>query len=468
MKSPRGIWRIGMATVLLIASVTVLAFLISLVWTPHDRPTATTSFEPTKQRTDNASQSALLPTDWAQFRGPNNLRAQTADVPLQWDDTHNLRWKKELPGPGSSSPIVVGDRVIVTCYSGYGIDAAQPGDKSQLKRHILCLDRASGETQWSHIIASEVAEDSFRGYLTEHGFASHTPVSDGNMVYAFFGKCGVYAYDMDGQPMWQADVGERSDSRRWGSSASLIVLGDAVIVNAASESRAVLALDKKSGQELWKAEAESLDLSYGTPVAIELPEGRSELVLCVPNELWGLDPVAGTLNWFAKVPLTGNVSPTVTVHDGIIYATGGYMGRGTVAVAAGGRGDVTDSHMRWSIQESSYVPSPVWHDGHLYWVDNRGIAICLNAETGDRVYQLRVAMDGRGGNPIYASPLLVGENLVIVTRTAGTVILAAKPEFQQLNTNKLSDNSHFNATPAVSANQLFLRSNRAIYCIGKP
>jgi hypothetical protein len=165
--------------------------------------------------------------------------------------------------------------------------------------------------------------------------------------------------------------------------------------------------------------------------------------------------------------MTGNVSPTVTVHDGIIYATGGYMGRGTVAVAAGGKGNVTDSHMRWSIKESSYVPSPVWHEGHLYWVDNRGIAICLNAETGERVYQRRVAMDGRAGNPIYASPLLIGDNLVIVTRTAGTVILAAKPEFEQLGTNKLLDNSQFNATPAVSADQLFLRSNLAIYCIGK-
>lgn len=467
MKSPRGIWRVGLATVLLIASVITLAFVISQLWTRHDRPAATTSFEPAKRMSSDEAPNLLTPTDWAQFRGPDNLRAEDADVPLQWNDTQNLRWKKELPGPGSSSPIVVGNRVIVTCYSGYGIDAADPGNKSNLKRHILCLDRENGETRWSHVIASEVAEDSFSGYLTEHGFASHTPASDGNMVYAFFGKGGVYAYDMDGKPMWHARVGERSDSRRWGSSASLIVWGNAVIVNAASECRAVLALDKQSGKELWRAEAESLDLSYGTPVAVELADGRSELVLCVPSELWGLDPAAGTLNWFARVPMTGNVSPTVTVHDGIIYATGGYMGRGTVAVAAGGKGDVTDSHLRWSIQESSYVPSPVWHERYLYWVDNRGIAICLNAETGDRVYQRRVAMDGRGGNPVYASPLLVGDNLVIVTRTAGTVILAAKPEFEQLGTNKLLDNSQFNATPAVSAAQLFLRSNLAIYCIGK-
>jgi outer membrane protein assembly factor BamB len=450
---------------LLIGSVVTLSYVVSHFWRGSDRPLQTTTFSPPRQTSTDAI-SDLGPTDWAQFRGPDNLRATHATVPLEWNDTQNLLWKKELPGPGSSSPIVVGNRVIVTCYSGYGIDPHNPGDPSKLKRHLLCLDRTNGKTLWTQEVASTGTEDAYRGYLTEHGFASHTPVSDGETVFAFFGKSGVYAYSLDGREKWHAEVGQRSDSRRWGSSASPILWKDKVIVNASSECRAVLALDKATGEEVWRAPAESLDLSFATPVPVQLDDGRSELVLCVPGELWGLDAAAGTLNWFATVPMTGNISPSVTVHDGIVYSTGGYRGRGTVAVEAGGQGDVTDSHIRWSIRESSYVPSPVWHDGHLYWCDNRGIAICLDAKTGKRVYQRRIAMDGRGGNPIYASPLLVRDALVVVTRTAGTVILAARPEFEQLHTNTLSDESQFNATPAVSGDNLFLRSNVAIYCVG--
>jgi outer membrane protein assembly factor BamB len=198
---------------------------------------------------------------------------------------------------------------------------------------------------------------------------------------------------------------------------------------------------------------------------VHLADGRVEMVLCVPGELWGLDPDKGTLNWYATVPMTGNICPTVAVHDDVVYATGGYQGRGTVAVTAGGEGDVTDSHLRWSIPQSTYVPSPLWHDGHLYWVDDKGLAVCLNAETGDITFRKRVALKGRGGRSVYASPVLVGDRLIIVTRTAGTVILRARPEYELIATNRLSDESNFNATPAVAGRQLLLRSNRAIYCI---
>jgi outer membrane protein assembly factor BamB len=238
-----------------------------------------------------------------------------------------------------------------------------------------------------------------------------------------------------------------------------------VIVNAASESRAILALDKKSGERIWETPAESLDLSFGTPTLVELPDGRSELALCVPGELWGLDPDTGTLNWYATVPITGNVSPSVAVHDGIIYATGGHMGRGTVAVAAGGKGDVTDTHVRWTARASTYVPSPLWHEGHLYSVAAKGIAVCLSAGTGQVVYKERLPSQGGGGCGVYASPIRVGDKLLVVTRTAGTMILAARPDYELITTNTLADPSQFNATPAVAGSQLLLRSDRAIYCI---
>jgi outer membrane protein assembly factor BamB len=155
----------------------------------------------------------------------------------------------------------------------------------------------------------------------------------------------------------------------------------------------------------------------------------------------------------------------VIVQDDIVYATGGWRGRGTVAVTAGGRGDVTDTHVRWSVRQSSYVSSPLWHEGHVYWVDDKGMAVCLDGVTGAVVYQKRVPLKGRGGRAVYASPVLAGDKLIVVTRTAGTVILAARPTYELISTSLLTDPSEFNATPAIAGNQLFLRSNRAVFCI---
>jgi outer membrane protein assembly factor BamB len=456
-------WRFGILAAVAIAVFATLA--IFFIWNRRDRPRLSDSTARPERASADGLPSALAPTDWPQFRGPGGGGSIIgADVPFEWSDTQNVRWKTELPGPGSSSPIVVSDRVFVTCYSGYGTNTAGSGNVNDLKRHLLCLNRSDGQIAWTVDVAA-AAEDYFRGYLTEHGYASHTPVSDGEAVYAFFGKSGVWAYDLDGNALWHAEVGTRSDSMRWGSAASPIVYHNLVIVNAASECRAIRAFDKKTGEQIWEARAESLDLCFGTPALVDLTDGRKELALCVPGELWGLDPDTGTLNWYARVRMTGNVSPSVTVHDGIVYATGGYQGRGAVAVAAGGHGDVTDTHVRWSVRQSTYVPSPLWHDGHLYWVDDRGIAVCLNAETGQVIYEKRLSLRGRGGRGVYASLVRVGDKLIAVTRTAGTAILAARPEYEPITTNTLSDASQFNATPAVAGNQLFLRSDRAIYCI---
>ncbi len=451
---------------MVVAALAAIAFTFSQLsgrrdpqkWSAHAGQMSGTSTQ--------AVSETLAPTDWPQFRGPEGSGASIdATIPLEWSDTKNLSWKTRLPGPGSSSPIVVGDRVFVTCYSGYGTEDARSGDIRELKRHLVCLNRIDGNVAWTVDVAAVVPEDRFHGYLTEHGYASHTPVSDGEAVYAFFGKSGLVAYDLAGTQLWRTSLGTRSDGRRWGSASSPVLYKNLVIVNAASESRSIWALDKKTGQQVWKAPTKSLDLSFGTPTLGKLPDGRTELALCVPGELWGLDPDKGTLNWYATVPMTGNVSPSVAAHGGIIYATGGFRGKGTVAVAAGGDGDVTDTHVRWSVRQSSYVASPVLHDGHLYWVDDKGIAVCLNATTGETQYRERLALSGGSGRPVYASPVLAGDRLIVVTRRAGTVILAARPKYELITTNTLNDESDFNATPAVSRDQLFLRSNRAIYCI---
>ena len=409
----------------------------------------------------------LAGADWPQFRGPSGAGISAAtEVPLTWSDTQGLAWRTPLPGPGSSSPIVFGDRVLVTCYSGYGIRDAANGAKKGLKRHLVCARLADGEILWSKAIAAELPEDDYVGYLREHGYASSTPVTDGQQVFVFFGKTGVLAFDMDGNEQWRKAVGKESSNRRWGSAASLLLHKDMVIVNAAEESQSIRGLDKQTGREVWKAEAASLELTYGTPTLVDLPEGTSELVISVPGEVWGLNPDKGKLKWYAETNLTGNVCPTVVAHDGIIYAFGGYRSSGAHALRAGGRGDVTDSHMLWFTRESSYVATPLLHDGFLYWIDDRGLAHCLDAKTGESAYRNRVPGLNTSGRPVYASPILAADRLYVVSRWSGTFVLAAKPTFEVLACNRFeSDESDFSGTPAVVDGRLLLRSGRYLYCV---
>ena len=185
----------------------------------------------------------------------------------------------------------------------------------------------------------------------------------------------MFAFDFDGQQLWKVNVGRQSSTRRWGSGASPILCQDMVIVNAAEESRSVLALNKLTGKEVWKAAVDSLELSFVTPVLAECAGGRIDLALAVPGELWGLNPDTGKLRWFAETGITGNVSPSVVAADGVVYATGGYPRQGTIAVRAGGKGDVTQTNVLWSSQNASYVPSPVVHHGHLFVVSDRGLPL---------------------------------------------------------------------------------------------
>jgi outer membrane protein assembly factor BamB len=404
--------------------------------------------------------------DWRQFRGPNGSGiAAVDDKPATtWSETSNLKWKVALPGPGSSSPIVSGERVFITCYSGYG-DGSSGDSIEKLQRHLLCVDRAVGKIIWDKSIPAELPEDPYSGNLREHGYASNTPVTDGERVFAFFGKTGVLAFDFDGQQLWKVNVGRQSSNRRWGSGASPILCQDMVIVNAVEEGRSVLALNKLTGKEVWKTAVDSLELSFVTPVIAECAGGRIDLALAVPGELWGLNPDTGKLRWFAETGITGNVSPSVVAADGVVYATGGYPRQGTIAVRAGGKGDVTQTNVLWSSQNASYVPSPVVHRGHLFVVSDQGFATCLEAKTGKLIYKEHLP-GLSGGKPFYASAVLANERLYAVSRRAGTFVLSATPQFSVVAQNKLAgDDSDFNGTPAVVGHQLFLRSNRFLYCI---
>jgi len=411
----------------------------------------------------------LLAEDWPQFRGPrsNNVSVDQS-IPTRWSETENLAWQVDLPGAGSSSPIVIGDRIYVTCYSGYGIPSGSAGDINKLTRHLVAIHRADGKILWNKTIPAEQPEDSYQGFISEHGYASGTPVSDGERVYCFFGKSGVVSFDRDGKQLWQTNVGKDSSNRRWGSGSSLLLVKDSVIVNASEESLSIRALDKLTGKEQWKAAGSALELTYATPVAVTMKSGEVDLVLAVPGEIWGLNPSNGKLRWFAEHSLTGNISPSVIVDGEQLFVFGGFRSSGSFAMKAGGEGDITKSSLVWTSRNSSYVATPALHGGYLYWIDDRGSAHCVNAQSGELVYRERVPDLSSGGRPVYASPVVIGDKIYVTSRYDGTFVLPASPKFEVLARNQFAgDKSDFNPSPAVSNGQLLIRSNRRLYCVAQ-
>lgn len=404
--------------------------------------------------------STSASADWARFRGPNGSGiAADTKPPVQWSDSQNLKWKTQLPGEGTSSPIVAGDKVFVTCWTKEG---------SALKRHLVCVEQATGKIAWSRSVDGESRPDAYDGFMREHGYASHTPASDGERVYVYFGRGGALAFDLTGKEVWRANLGQQSNQKNWGSASSPILYKDYVIINASEESHAIYALDKKTGKQVWKAEGGALEYVFGTPALVQ-SEGRTELVICVLDELWGLNPDNGKLRWFAQTGLSGNIAPSVVVGDGVVYAFGGFPKTGAVAVKTGGKGDVTKSAILWTSNNGTYIPTPVLHEGKLYFTSDAGFAICLDAKSGELVYKERLpgaSASGRGGKPFYASPVLANGNLYSVSRRNGAFVVAAQPQFKVVAHNTFSsDDSQFNATPAVIGEQMFLRSDRFLYCV---
>ncbi|MCA9060143.1 MAG: PQQ-like beta-propeller repeat protein [Planctomycetaceae bacterium] len=441
-------------------------------------------------------------SDWNRFRGPNGTGVSTdsAPLPVEFGPDKNLKWKADLPGAGVSCPIIVGDRVFLTCYSGYGLSRQDPGSPDELKRHLVCLERGTGKTLWTKTYASEATnEDPFSGMgVPEHGYASHTPASDGTHVFVFFGKGGAYAFDLEGNELWHTMVGTESDDRRWGSSSSPIVSGNVVVIPAGAESRAMVGLEASTGKELWRAEADSFGSVWGTPAVARREDGEEDIVIGAPYEIWGINPVSGKLRWYCEAMATDQFNSSVVIADNLIYAIEG-RGGGSIAIRSGGKGNVTETHVAWSGRDNSRFGSPVVYDGRLYYVSG-GVVSCLNAETGERLFQGRLPAgsgasrndeenngEGRPGGPgggrggfggggrggfggsDYASLVLGDGKLYYVTRGGDIHVMSAGSTFEHLAVNRVTaDREDFSATPAISEGQLFFRSNKALYCVQAP
>ena len=425
--------------------------------------------------------------DWPRFRGPNGegIAEQAGPLPTKWSNDENVAWKAPLPGPGVSSPIIVGDRVFVTSYSGYGIDRTDPGEMSDLKRHLVCIDLNTGKTLWDKSVAAVLPEDPYSGMgVPSHGYASHTPVSDGERVYVFFGKTGALAFDFDGNQLWQTGVGTESDPRRWGSASSPVLYENVLIVTAAAESEAVVGLDTATGKELWRKEASGLSNTWGTPVLARIDDQRTDLVLGVPFEVWGFDPTNGKFRWYCEAMGADQYSPSVVTANGVIFGMASSRGGGgSVAIRPGGDGDVTETAILWTGDDSSRFATPLVYENRLYSLDG-SIANCFDATTGERIYRSRMSAGsaananegqqggrrgrrgfGMGGGD-YSSPV-IGDGKIYFTKSSGqTFVVQTGDKYEQIAVNSLGDGREvFSGSPAISDGSIFLRSNSNLYRI---
>jgi len=394
--------------------------------------------------------------DWVQFRGDGGLGTSSENgLATTWSSAENIVWKAEMPGPGASSPITLGERVFITCYSGYGLKPNE-GEQKDLVRHLLCLRRKDGSVIWDKKFEPKLPEHKYQGEGAYHGYAASTPTTDGQRLYVFFGKSGVFCFDLDGKQLWQTTAGEGTN--RWGSGCSPVLYKNLLIVNASVESGSLVALDKLTGAEVWQTGG--IGSSWNTPVLVPSKE-RTELVVSIANHIVSVNPDSGKELWRAE-GVHRYVCPSVVYHDDVVYAIGG--GHTSLAVRIGGSGDVTTTHGLWRLNKGSNVSCPIYYEGHLYWTRDGSIACCQNPATGEMVYEERFQP---GTGTIWSLPVLADGKLYYVSQSKGTFVVAAQPKFKLLAHNVLEeDDSRTNASPAVSNGQLFLRTDRSLYCIG--
>jgi len=415
--------------------------------------------------------------NWPQFRGPAGQGVvRESGVPLEWSDTKNVLWKTELPGRGHSSPIVWGNRIFLTAalegdvvpgakairHVVDGQDFQHPDGVGADRKHtfkVLALDAARGRVLWERTAWEGTPVD------TRHrrgSFASPTAVTDGKLVYAYFGSEGLYAYDFDGRPAWKFMPGVVA-TMGVGVGTSPLLYKDLVILQADEDNgdRSYIAgLDKRTGKEVWRV-PRKVQVSWATPVIVDTG-GRDELVTSGTEAIIAYDPATGRERWRMK-GLESNAVPSPVAGDGVVVLSAGYPDKVAVAVRPGGAGDVTESRVLWRYTKgTAYVPSPILYDGYVYLMTDKGLLTCLDAKTGEVKYE--------GARPpvpasFMASPIAVDGKLLIMSQDGDTFVIKAGPIHEVVRTNALGE--PISASPAVSQGRLFIRGERHLFAIGR-
>lgn len=413
---------------------------------------------------------------WAQFRGPRGQGiARAAGQPLAWTETKNVLWKTELPGRGHSSPIVWGSRIFLTAavegevvpgakavkHLADGEEFVHPEAVGADRRHtfeVLALDADSGRLLWRRVAWEGTPVDSRH---RKASFASPTPVTDGSLVYAYFGSEGLYAYDLEGALAWKYMPGVVA-TMGVGVGTSPLLHGDLVILLADEDNgdrSFVAGLDKKTGREVWRV-PRKVQLSWATPVIVTAG-GRDELITAGNEAIIAYDPATGRELWRTK-GLASNAVPSPVAGKDVVVLSAGYPDKLAVAVRPGGSGDVTGSHVLWRhTKGTAYVPSPILYEGYVYLMTDRGLLTCLDARTGELKYE--------GGRPpvpasFMASPVAVEGHLLLMSQDGDTFVVKAGPAHEVVRTNPLGE--PISASAAVVPGRIYIRGERHLFAIG--
>lgn len=410
---------------------------------------------------------------WPHWRGPLHTGEALSAAPIEWSDTTNIAWKVEVPGRGHSSPVVWGDRIFLTTAVPTGRTIPPPGGPSggpsfgdggaaaheEHRFEVWALDRASGEVVWQQEATTSAPHE---GYHHMYGsFASHSPATDGERVYASFGSRGVFAYDMDGRLVWEKDFGVQMQMfLGFGEGVGPVVDDGRLILlfdHDGGESFITM-LEAETGRELWRT-ARDEGTSWSTPLVVT-HGGQKQIVVAAPQKVRAYEFETGRLVW-ETAGLGMNTIPRPVQHDDLVLVMSGFRNPALLAIRLGHEGNLegTDAIV-WTMNRGlSYTASPVLHEGRLYFVTDSGMVSSVDAATGEPIYQ-----QVRFPEPynLKASPVLAGSHLYFATEEGDVLVARLGDTFEVLATNTLQDQS-FVSSPAVAQGDLYLRSRTHLF-----
>ncbi len=397
----------------------------------------------------------LAPAEnWTRFRGENGQgHSSETDLPLNWSATENVSWKTAIPVGGWSSPIVFEDRIFVTTATEEGASC-----------RVLCIDREDGAILWNREVHRQVPGPK----RAQNSYATPTPVTDGERVYAVFSDGFVVAVDYSGETVWKNE--EVDFHSLHGLGASPILVDDLLVMPFDGSSReettigwkkpwdraVVMAFDKLTGEVRWRGKRGESRVGHVTPITID--EGDL-IVSAAGDRVQGFDAATGERLWSVYSQGEG-VTPSPVVGDGVLFTSSGFEAPTTRAIRLGGRGDVTDSHIAW--EQRRGVPalaSPLFVSPHLYTISRENILHCLDATSGEVVWLER--LEGTHS----ASPIYADGRIYILSEEGVTRVLEPGDEYKEIARNELNEKCL--ATMAVSEGQFFIRGVEHLYCIGE-
>jgi outer membrane protein assembly factor BamB len=418
--------------------------------------------------------AALLAADddWPRWRGPNDDGMARGDAPLEWSDTTNVAWRTAIPGRGHSSPVLWDDRIFVT--TAVPVGGTVPPNSTETARRgpgggagtgrghklvVLCLDRDTGNVLWERVAKTTTPHE---GYHQRYGsFASNSPVTDGSHIYAFFGSRGLYVYDLDGRLAWQKEFPPMRMRNQFGEGVAAVLDENTLYLKFDQEEGSyMLALDKRTGKELWRVERDEVS-SWSPPLVIQ-HNGRKQVVVSASGKVRSYEAATGKVLWECA-GLGTNVIPAPVRAGDVVIAMSGHRSPNLLAIRLGRDGDLTGTDaVAWTNDRgNSYTASPLLHDNKLYFVTDSGMLSCLDARTGEPYYRQQ-----RLPKPynFKASPVGANGKLYLATEDGDVVVVKMGADYEVLATNTLPDQT-FIATPAVAGGSLYLRSQEALYCI---